>query len=359
MANHLTHLLKQWHPDRDAFEWVLGTVIDTYGPCYRKRGAMMLFSSVGQQFGMLSGGCLESDIGINARKVMQSGRSLVLCYDGSDEDDLSFQLGIGCGGMVTIMLQLVNAGNDYLLLEQLHQALTARQSGLFYQQVTTVGNDDNIDNIRFEYLSAEPGAEVDPTLRKGWAKRIVQQGEQWLVTPIKPEPHLLVAGGGVDAQPLVLMAHQLGWQVSLWDPRPANARREHFIQANTIFSGNSDKLAAYVVAARVNVAIVMTHSVTLDAGVLAALQNVALDYVALLGPVHRRDQVLAQAGVALDALPFVLAGPAGLDIGAQLPESIALSMLAECHASLKQTRAQSLSGILTKEVVGVTAYEWV
>ena len=73
MSNHLSHLLAQWYPERDNLDWVLATIYDTHGPCYRKPGAMMLFSSQGHQLGMLSGGCLESDIGVNARKVIQTG----------------------------------------------------------------------------------------------------------------------------------------------------------------------------------------------------------------------------------------------------------------------------------------------
>ena len=135
ISNHLSHLLAKWYPNRDKFDWVLATIYDTKGPCYRKSGAMMLFSSQGDQLGMLSGGCLESDIGTNARKVMQTGQPISLCYDGSDEDDLSFHLGIGCGGTVYIMLQQINARNDYLALTQVYNTLKQRTSGYYYQSL--------------------------------------------------------------------------------------------------------------------------------------------------------------------------------------------------------------------------------
>jgi len=131
-SNHLSHLLAKWYPNRDKADWVLATIYDTKGPCYRKAGAMILFSSLGAQLGMLSGGCLESGIGTNARKVMQTGKPISLCYDGSDEDDLSFHLGIGCGGTVYIILQQVNAENNYLSLNQVYSALKQRQSGYYY-----------------------------------------------------------------------------------------------------------------------------------------------------------------------------------------------------------------------------------
>ena len=135
MSNHLSDLLAQWYPNRDEFDWVLATIYDAKGPCYRKPGAMMLFSSRGDQLGMLSGGCLESDIATNARKVMHTKQSLLVCYDGSDEDDMSFHLGIGCGGTLYIMLQQISETNHYLALLDVHQALINRVSGCYTQSV--------------------------------------------------------------------------------------------------------------------------------------------------------------------------------------------------------------------------------
>lgn len=351
MANHLSHLLTHWYDNRDRDEWVLGTVYDTRGPCYRKSGAMMLFSSAGQQLGMLSGGCLESDIAINARKVMQNGGSLTLCYDGSDEDDLSFQLGIGCGGTVYIMLQPVNAQNKYLHLDTVHLALCQRQSGRYFQRIPSPALRPGIESDKKEHgeqahfeIAAPGQTHRDEQQHRS---QLVQDSDQtWLATPIIPEPHLLIVGGGLDAQPLVAMAHQLGWQISLWDPRPANARREYFLHADKLLSFDARELSDYATNSKVTAAILMAHNVLIDAAALKALQHNALSYMAMLGPRHRRDQVLAQAQVDIEQLSYPLAGPAGLDIGAQLPEGIALSILAECHASLKQRQASSRSDIL-------------
>ncbi|MDG1034995.1 MAG: XdhC family protein, partial [Luminiphilus sp.] len=91
----LANMLTQWRIDRDSHEWVLGTVYKTEGSSYRKPGAMSLIGSGGQQLGLLSGGCLEADIRLNARKVMATGVPVSIRYDGDDEDDLAFRLGIG------------------------------------------------------------------------------------------------------------------------------------------------------------------------------------------------------------------------------------------------------------------------
>ncbi|MEH6626025.1 MAG: XdhC family protein [Motiliproteus sp.] len=338
MANQLSQLLKQWHPQRDEAEWVLGTVYRTEGPSYRKAGAMMLFNSLGQQFGMLSGGCLESDIQQHARRVMQNRQALTLCYDGSDEDDLSFQLGIGCGGTVYILLQPIRGEDDYLQLEQLYLALKERQSGYFYQRIPS--QDGEVEG-RFVIAATQSSR---PLLRQ--AKLLSEAEQQWLLTPVLPDPHLLVVGGGLDARPLVSMAHQLGWQLSLWDPRPANARREFFMEADHILDVGVEELHRYAIDHSVDAAVLMAHNVAMDAQALKVLQGVPLQYLAMLGPPSRQQRVLQQAGLTQQQLTQSVAGPAGLDLGAELPESIALSILSECHAALQQRSGASLSGVL-------------
>lgn len=349
-SNHLSHLLTKWYPNRDSYDWVLATIYDTHGPCYRKSGAMMLFSSQGDQLGMLSGGCLESDIGTNARKVMQTGQSISLCYDGSDEDDVSFQLGIGCGGTVYIMLQKINAQNNYLALTDVHNAIKQRTSGYYYQCLIDQTHDGNTQN-KNAYFQAEPISDIASTARiidlpthTNGIK--TNNTHKWLASPIVPEPHLLVIGGGIDARPLVNMAQQLGWQVSLWDPRPANARKEFFSNVNHIIKGKADILATFALEKGVNAAILMSHNILIDAQALQALSMSKLKYLALLGPDTRRQRVVTQAKVEVKSLPFIFAGPAGLDIGGTLPESIALSILSECHASLYGKTAQSMSKVL-------------
>ena len=87
MSNHVNHLLAQWLPLKDKHKWVLGFIFKTEGSCYRKAGAMMLFSDAGHLLGILSGGCLESDIVKKAQRVMTDGVSRTAVYDDEDEED--------------------------------------------------------------------------------------------------------------------------------------------------------------------------------------------------------------------------------------------------------------------------------
>ena len=287
---------------------------------------MMLIDGFGRLFGLLSGGCLEADIARHARKVMQRGEVELLAYDGNDEDDWSFQLGIGCGGKVYIMLQPLSAGND-LGLGAMAAALGARKAGLYQQKIG----------------AAEASFEVRE--RGALPRSVIEQREDgdWLLTPIVPEPHLLVIGGGVDARPLVALAGELGWRVTLADPRSSHARAEYFAHAGTVLRRLDGELQHYIDAETVDAAVIMSHNVGLDAEGLRACQGSGLEYVALLGPRHRYRQVLERAQLDETALSCPVSAPAGLDIGGQLPESIALSILAECHAVLN--RSESLPSL--------------
>ena len=322
MSNQLNTLLNAWHKGKSDTDWVLGTVYKTEGSAYRKAGAMMLINGYGQQFGMLSGGCLEADIVRNARKVMQTRQVLLLEYDGSDEDDWSFQLGIGCGGKVFIMLQPLRNEND-LGLGDMAAALGNRNSGVYHQQI-------GVATAYFEIRDST-----------GSERSIIDHRAdgEWLVTPINPEPHLLVVGGGIDARPMVSIAAELGWRITLIDPRPSNARAAYFPGANRILNQLDENLSRYIQAERVDAAVIMSHNLDIDADGLRSCQGTGLEYVALLGPRHRYQQVLERAGLVEQQLTCPVSAPAGLDIGGQLPESIALSILAECHAVLNQSKS--------------------
>lgn len=297
----------------------------------------MLFSAEGHQLGMLSGGCLESDIHHHARRVMLNQTSLTLSYDGSDEDDMAFQLGIGCGGTVHILLQPVCHLNAYLQLESMLSHLKQYHPGHYYQKVTTDGE------VATHF---EPGSDKVSDISQA-ATLLHQKDGLWLHNPISPPTHILLVGGGIDARPMASLAHQLGWHVSLWDPRPANGRAEYFPHIKHRLKVNANELASFIAQQGVRAAILMSHNVTLDADALAGLASVRLDYLALLGPLNRRNKVLNQAGLVESQLLVALAGPAGLDIGGDLPENIALAILSECQAALNGRSAASLSQILT------------
>lgn len=332
--HHPSHLLSQWSHCRDAHRWVLGLIYQTQGSCYRKVGAMMLFNDAGRQFGLLSGGCLEAELHRQAARVMHTQQSCTRCYDANDEGDITFQLGIGCGGTVHILLHPISAANNYLELHTLEAHLNKGQS--VHYQVTIPDKAGHQAHAKVSVQTGDSLA-VRPVLKTG-------QPHTWLLTPIIPPTQLLVVGGGIDARPLVAMAAQLGWRVTLCDPRPANARREHFPGASRITRSKPVALLDDANCKQWDAAVVMAHQLRMDADAVLSLKEASsLKYWALLGPQARKQRVLALAGLSEMDLPLPLAGPAGLALGGELPESIALSILSECHAVLHGADARSLS----------------
>ena len=119
---------------------------------------------------------------------------------------------------------------------------------------------------------------------------VEQDGQTWLITEIKLDPHLLVVGGGQDARPVVSIAHELGWYVSLYDTRPANARREYFMTADKILRTSTEELSNYVRSHCVDAAVLMSHNIQIDAEALKALQSLPIKYLALLGHISRKKK---------------------------------------------------------------------
>ncbi len=329
MANHLYSILSQWHPARDEHRWVLASVIDIEGSNYRKVGAMMLINELGQYYGLISGGCLEKTLLNDVKKVLTYDRPLRVCFDSSDGGDMPWARALGCGGKVTIWLQPVSAANNYQALDLLYIALSTRTESFYSISIHADTQPSAFNQILSADEAAAHGINSSISLKNS-------NGDEVLVLAIQPPVHLLIFGGGVDAIPLVQMAHILGWQITLVDNRVGYADTKSFLHAQIIRAA-ADSLELSAVLASIDAAILMTHNISLDAEALLALQSSSANYIGLLGPAHRKQKVLQHAGLAPDAVVF---GPMGFDIGGDLPESVALSVLAQCHQVL-QSRAQS------------------
>ena len=312
MNNHPHTMLNHWYPLRDERQWVLGTVIGTEGSSYRKAGAMMLFDEWGGMLGLLSGGCVEKSLFNGVKRVLQTGEAVSTCFDASADATVAWQMGLGCGGKVFIQLQRVCAETDYQALTPMLAHLNARRP--------------------VHYLIDTRGGRNQCSLKPLASKH-------GLCVPVAPRTHLVVFGGGPDAEPLIALAGNMDWQVTLVEARPGYGLGPACQAVPCLREPvQSPQVAAELAAA--DAAIVMTHNISIDAEALAAALNSQVQYVGLLGPAHRKQRVLAKAGLKSDPR---LHGPMGLDIGGELPESVALSTLAQCHQVLQQAaRARSL-----------------
>ena len=295
---------------------VAAFVIATEGSTYRKPGALMLLSSSGARCSLLSGGCLEGDLHEHAERLLAGDdRVLERHYDGRGSDDPVWGLGLGCEGAMRILLWRLDAGSSLTLLRGWLSTAIRREPALLEIDLAS-GDADGASSVGV----LPPGR---ATLRDG----------SFAVAAARA-PALLLCGAGPDAEPVVQMASQVGWQVTVVDHRPAYVEAARFQDAVRIVTVDAADPGAVVALDGFDAAVVMSHNLVADGRYLAALAISAIPYVGLLGPAARRERLYAELGSLAEALRPRLRAPVGLDLGGASPEAIAFSIVAELQASL-------------------------
>lgn len=316
MNNHPHLMLSEWYPQRDQLAWVLGSVVATHGSSYRKAGAMMMFNELGGMCGLLSGGCVEKSLFRQVKQVLATNQPVATQFDASAEAQIAWQMGLGCGGVIDVQLQPVTVANQYQQLPHLLASLDQHRAVCYGISLRGQTN---------QYSPHRCATSAD-----------------FLWTTITPRRHLVIFGGGVDAVPLVRLAFDLDWQVSVVEHRPGYAQDALFNSHGRCYRVQPDHPDVKNLLASADAAIVMSHNITVDADALRQIYPSAVRYIGLLGPEHRKQRVLQQAGLHADPRLY---GPMGLALGGDLPEAIALSALAQCHQILTASEQQAANPV--------------
>lgn len=315
MSSRLESLLTKWLPLKEEYEWALCTIIDVEGSSYRKPGAMIMVNSLGQIFGLLSGGCLEGNLLRYVRQAWQADKSLIQVFDFS-HDDNDWESSLGCGGIIKVLIQPIKASNYFLNLPELLQGLLARVPVNYRLHL-------NAENTGNTIISSALQKQTNP---------------HYIDFTFTPTPLLVICGGGIDAIPLAKMAKLLEWRVYVCDPRSTFAKETDFAGIDNIFRQDFVQLSDKRLT-NIDAAVCMTHNIALDAKALLWSQRIEAKYIGLLGPRHRTKRVFEYAkthsDINLEALMNRLHNPVGMDIGGDTPESIALSILSEVHGVLE------------------------
>jgi xanthine dehydrogenase accessory factor len=338
ISTHLFYLLREFR-NNPSDEWVSATVVSKQRSSYRLPGAMMLINPDGLNFGLVSGGCLEADIRLHARKVLAFNQARCILYDSMDEGNIAAELGLGCNGRVEVLVQKLEKAHQQLLSD-LYERMEAGKSSYLFHCIDS----ESIEDMNALVMLDESGAVLANATQAEFpsmdldnqdkSHQLVSHGSsRWSLSRYRPPINLWVFGGGVDAKPLVSLAASLGWRVTLVDHRSAYAREEDFPHAECILRQRPEDLESEINA---DAAILMTHNLNQDAAGLSCLQNVrSLRYVGILGPLDRKQEAIEIAQIDSSAsILDILHGPMGFDIGGDIPESIALSTLAQCHQIL-------------------------
>lgn len=333
---------------------VLATVVRVIGSSYGGVGARMVVHADGTIVGLVSGGCLESDLVEHARAVHADGRARTVGYDTRADDDAVWGLGLGCNGEIEVLLEPLSAAEADGLGDLLAGALAGESPTVL---ATVVRVDDGAagapavgahallgpggvvrttgawgDDGALAAIAADRGAALDAG-RRGLVRR--HEGATVAFETIVPTVRLVVCGSGPDVLPVVRLAAELGWATTVVDHRPAaHGHAERFPGARVVACPEPRALGAAVALDPRTAAVVMSHHFGRDGGYLEALLAAGVSYVGVLGPRARTERLLAElAAQGVAPTPGArLYAPIGLDLGGDGPAAIALAVVAEVAA---------------------------
>jgi xanthine dehydrogenase accessory factor len=316
---------------------VLASVVGAGGSTYRRPGARMLVRSDDTPVGLVAGGCLEADLAERAGRVRSIGVPELVRYDARRSDDILWGTGLGCAGVLEILLDKVDRASPGPL-RWLRIWMDAGEPGVIATRVRSPGlgwRAARDADGRVECCSGRVPGAVAAALAVAHRSGRSRRDGDYLVEVVPAAIRLAVFGAGADAEPLVRAALALGWQVVVSDHRPAYVKPERFAGARVVLADAESAPRVAEVDARTH-AVVMTHNLPVDASLLRGLLGLRAAYVGMLGPRQRTEDLLEQlrsgsfdpSAAALDTI----FAPAGLDVGAEAPMEIALSIVSEIQA---------------------------
>jgi xanthine/CO dehydrogenase XdhC/CoxF family maturation factor/CTP:molybdopterin cytidylyltransferase MocA len=339
--------------------FLLATVVAVRGSSYRRPGARMIVAGDLWVAGCVSGGCLEGDVVRRGAHRVRHGAPVVVTYDSTSDDDIGWGFGLGCNGVVEVMLERIDERSAVDPLVFASECIAAEERGIL---VTVVRSDD--DRVP---VGARPavrsGAPIATSVPEGALRDALErtaraalsapsktastpttpsivevQGLTALVEVLEPPPRLFVCGTGHDALPVVGLARSMGWRVTVAAAHPSAATRDRFLAADELLAGPASLLSDAVARHVRSFAIVMSHDYDRDRDCVAALLASNVEYIGILGPKRRAERMLAeleQAGASMtDAMLARVHAPVGLDLGAETPQEISLAVVSEVQATL-------------------------
>jgi xanthine dehydrogenase accessory factor len=340
----------------------LATIVSVEGSAYRRPGARMLITKSGQMVGAISGGCLERDVAERAMQIMKTRAARIIEYDTRGQEDIVWGLGLGCSGVVRVLLESLHEGSPGArALQFIADCLAARADGVcatviagVAAQQASAGSaveigerlllDEKLNacgqSLKDEKLAArirEDGLEILAG-RRAVTRSFEVGGERveiFFDVINSPRP-LVIFGAEHDALPLVRQAKTVGWHVTVVDARARRATIERFKEADEIVLCRADEAVAQVSLSENTAVVVMTHNYLDDVGLLRALLTSPACYLGILGPKQRTLSLLEE--IKMDVFGITestlarLHSPIGLDIGAETPGEIALAIVAEINA---------------------------
>jgi len=307
----------------------LATVIRVFGSAYRREGSKMVVREDGVSACMISGGCLEPEIAERAKEVLARHQTQRITY--SLDEDVVWGLGLGCGGKVEVLIEPVEPGplREYLQLWGTGEpAALVTDLKDFTRWLLRPGQGEGAIGEKAQELFRSPHP------RPGLYDI---EGRELYFDVSLPPPQLFIFGAGHDARPLSSLALELGFRVTVIDPRPAFANPENFPGARILLAHPGELEGRLHIDERSYI-VVMNHHLTRDEACLRFALTTPAAYIGLLGPRSRLEQFHSLQDTSR------IRNPIGLDLGAEGPQEVALSILGEIIALSRGHRGGFLHG---------------
>jgi len=337
----------------------LATVARVEGSSYRRTGARMLVLDNGTYLGGISGGCLEGDALRRAQKAIIQNKPSIITYDTTQDDGAQIGVGLGCNGIIDVLFTPLHEdeNNPVRILSKLTEtreprvatAITGCQDSLNVLGKATLYKNDE------QFLQSFPISSITPEVLNDIKHCLSNQSSATLnystaqneevkvfIEVILPVVHLVLYAGSYDMHPLVRIARELGWNVTVVT-NINKADKSLFTTATQVLH---NKGGQQPVIDNYSAIVLMAHDYKTDFNNLRCTLETKTRYIGLLGPKKRTqkmfDAMIKEGNPVSEDNRQRIYSPAGLDIGAATPEEIALSICAEIRSVFANRRGMSL-----------------
>jgi len=341
---------------------VLATVVHVEGSSYRRAGARMLVDEMGNMTGAISGGCLEGDALRKALHALHQNKNKLITYDTSDEEDAVIGAQLGCNGVIQVLFEPIDFEDAENPIEILKAAQADEVSivGTFFDLDRTKKQDGTSFwiNASKDLIGKVDAAFQDQLLQDAtlalaqetslFREYSMEASNQFVFLEMfKPAVQLVLVGAGNDAQITAQMAELLGWEIIITDGRPGHASADRFVSSCQVIVANPEAILDQIRVTDQTAFVLMTHNYNYDLSVLKLLlEQKRLNYIGILGPKKKFERMLSDLenqGFDLnEELLSKIYAPIGLELGAETPAEISLSILAEVQAVFTSTQGSFL-----------------
>lgn len=333
-------------------------------PSYRRAGARMLIDEFGNLTGAISGGCLEGDALRKALHALHQRKNKLITYDTSDEDDAVIGAQLGCNGIIQVLFEPLNYLDELNPCELLKNVINLKHPLAIVVQFNLNKSKAQLGTKmiisgKSEVIGISPEGELFNhilaqaliTLKNNnshFAEFLIgDETHHIFIENYRPPVKLIIVGAGNDAQILAKQADLLGWKVTVTDGRPTHASKDRFNASCRVIVSKPEQTLENIEVDQRSYFVLMSHNYNYDLAVLKLLLGKkTIPYIGILGPQKKYRRMLdelEEEGFNLTREDFnKIYAPVGLEIGAETPAEIGLSILAEIQSVLTEKKGRPL-----------------